>query len=405
MRLLYLTAHYPPDFTSGATLQVRQLAERTAALGHDVTVLAGAIGAGLGDGETRVQSIDRVSVHWIGTAERIEQGDHANWHNPLATSYGARLLDSWQPDIVHAHALQTLGADLLVEARRRGIPTIVTMHDMWWWCPRLFLVDRAMEPCPVVVGDSPCECAAGVSARLERAKELSTSLVAVDQILVPSVALRDLVIANGVTPEDIVVDENHIDDRAAAPDRGRDGPADERRPVRFIYVGGDSPLKGRDVVLAAAALLRRTRRWRLTVHGVVTRRKPFRRGSRVRFAAPYEPAETARVFATADVVVIPSIARESYSLVAREALAAGLAVITSDCLGPTEVVVHGTNGLVVPTGDAAALAGAMRALIEDRHQLRRLQQAARDHPPHLRRLDEHAKSLLDRYRRLTTMTS
>ena len=62
------------------------------------------------------------------------------------------------------------------------------------------------------------------------------------------------------------------------------------------------------------------------------------------------------MLSASDVLVIPSIARESFSIAAREALLAGAAVITSDCLGPEEVVRHGENGFVVPTGDAAALA-------------------------------------------------
>ena len=46
--------------------------------------------------------------------------------------------------------------------------------------------------------------------------------------------------------------------------------------------------------------------------------------------------------------VMSSIMLESYSLLTREALAAGCVVITGDNPGPTEVVKDGVNGLVVP---------------------------------------------------------
>ena len=43
MRILYVTAHYPPDFTSGATLQLQRIARNVVAVGHEVAVVSGAI--------------------------------------------------------------------------------------------------------------------------------------------------------------------------------------------------------------------------------------------------------------------------------------------------------------------------------------------------------------------------
>lgn len=398
MRILYVTGHYPPDFVSGATLQVQRLAGHAARAGHEVQVLAGAINAGLADGEVRDDVVDGVPVRWLGTATRIDQDVDANWRNDHATAAVAALVREWAPDVVHAHALQTLGADLLAEAGAAGVATVVTMHDLWWWCPRLFLVDRDLQPCALDTRTSGCACARDAAWRAARAAALQPVLGRVDLVLTPSHVLRDVVVVNGLEPSRVDVDENDVDVDVTAPppDRGRaDG------PVRFLYVGGDSPLKGSDVQLEAAAMLRRHRGWMLTMHGVTEPRRRFGRRVRyVTFAPPYAPGAAASVMAAADVLVIPSIARESYSLAAREALAAGCAVITSDCLGPEEVVEHDHNGLVVPTGDASALAAAMTTLIDDRQRLRRLQAGALARPPRLRRPDEHAESLVTRYRTL-----
>jgi glycosyltransferase involved in cell wall biosynthesis len=394
MRILYVTAHYPPDFTSGATLQVARIARNVAAGGHEVAVLSGAIRSGLADGETRTEVVDGVTVHWIGTAGRIEQDDDDNWLNPAATAYASEVMDRWRPDVVHAHALQTLGADLLAEAASRGVPTVVTMHDLWWWCARLFLVDTRLRPCPLDTTRSDCACARSAAWRHARADRLAGLLAGVDQILVPSAALRDVVLLNGVVPERVDVDTNDVEPVALPP--VNTGPSDR---VRFVYVGGDHPLKGRDVMLGAARRLRRHGGWRLTMYG--TPRPARRWGWRsVCFEPPYAPTEAATVYSSADVLVVPSIARESFSLAAREALAAGLAVVTSDCLGPTEVVHDGVNGFVVPIGDDVALAEAMRRLIDDRALLDRLRAGARSHPPELRRPADHAAALIDLYQRL-----
>ena len=209
MRILYVTAHYPPDFTSGATLQVQRAARHVAAAGHEVAVLSGAIG--LADGTTRTERVDDVALHWIGTAARLAPDDDGNWSNPAATAYATEVMDRWRPDVVHAHALQTLGADLLAEAAARGITTVVTMHDLWWWCARLFLVDRALQPGPLDTTRSRCECARTADWRRERAARLAVVLAGVDQILVPSASLRDVVVLNGIDAARIDIDENDVD--------------------------------------------------------------------------------------------------------------------------------------------------------------------------------------------------
>ena len=59
-------------------------------------------------------------MHWIGTAERIEQGDDGNWDNPLAAAAAATWLREFRPDVVHVHTLQTLGVGVVEAAAASG---------------------------------------------------------------------------------------------------------------------------------------------------------------------------------------------------------------------------------------------------------------------------------------------
>lgn len=94
-------------------------------------------------------------------------------------------------------------------------------------------------------------------------------------------------------------------------------------------------------------------------------------GGAVAFVGP-QPAEQVRNFlAAADVCVIPSLRtrsfREPWGLVANEAMNQSTPVIASEEVGAVAggLVRHERNGLVVPAGDAAALARALRRLHDD----------------------------------------
>jgi len=102
------------------------------------------------------------------------------------------------------------------------------------------------------------------------------------------------------------------------------------------------------------------------------------RGLPVDVPPPFDPVDGQAVFAATDVLVVPSVMRETYSLVTREALRRGISVVCTDSLGPEEVVVHGHNGLVVPTADAESLAAALARLLTEPRLLERLREGCRE---------------------------
>jgi glycosyltransferase involved in cell wall biosynthesis len=109
---------------------------------------------------------------------------------------------------------------------------------------------------------------------------------------------------------------------------------------------------------------------------VETRRLP----AGVTVEPAYGPDETATVMRSLDALVVPSLMRESFSIVAREALLAGVPVICSDSGGPEEVVHHGSNGLVVESGNPAAWAAALARWSGDPQLRQRLSRGAGARP-------------------------
>ncbi len=81
-------------------------------------------------------------------------------------------------------------------------------------------------------------------------------------------------------------------------------------------------------------------------------------------------------YAAADVLAFPST-KEGWGLALLEAMSAGLPVVTSDLPVFREYLVPGRDALMVPPGDAAALAAALCSVLDDRRLADRLRAAGR----------------------------
>jgi glycosyltransferase involved in cell wall biosynthesis len=76
-------------------------------------------------------------------------------------------------------------------------------------------------------------------------------------------------------------------------------------------------------------------------------------------------ADVARELSDLDILVHASVLPEPFGNVIVEGLAEGVPVVASDAGGPAEIITDEVNGLLVPPGDVAALAGALHRLIAD----------------------------------------
>ncbi len=151
----------------------------------------------------------------------------------------------------------------------------------------------------------------------------------------------------------------------------------------ILAVSRHDPRKGIDVLLRALALLAGEGvRFRACLVGpgrvlAANRRLAAGLGLGERVAIPGLVDEVAPYLASADIFALPSLAEASGSVSIIEALRCGLPVVASSCDGIPEDLTDGEDALLVQPGDPAALAGALRRLIEDPALRRRLGAAGR----------------------------
>lgn len=209
-----------------------------------------------------------------------------------------------------------------------------------------------------------------------------------DMLAACSQGVKDHLVSQGLAPERIQVIYNGIDlsrlERLRPlADVRRDMSISDGQPVVGV-AAHLTPKKGQRYVVEAAALLREKRPNLLCYllgegemqHALADLARALGIGDRVRLMG-YRP-DAVDLMQAMDIVLLPSIAKEGLGLCLVEASALGKPVIGSDAPGINEVIEPGRTGLLVPPGDARALADAIDYLLADRDLCQRMGQAGRE---------------------------
>jgi glycosyltransferase involved in cell wall biosynthesis len=304
----------------------------------------------------RPLTLDGIEVNpvaWLGPPRPLSYGGWGYWMSPPLARALDRLYQRWPFDVLHAHNLAPIGhaAARWVARRASGRPAFVlSAHGP----------DMIHVPERSAVGRRACV-----------------------------IALRtaDLVLANSAWAR------RRCEEIAAAPLRCRvvhlgadvrdPSPARNGRP-RLVTVAHLVARKRHDVVLRALAALDPARRPEYLVIGEGPCREPLERlvralgiAEQVRFLGQLPNPEAVAEMARCDLFVMPGV-EEPFGVAFVEAMAAGLPAIGGRGEGgPEDIAAAGEGMLLVPPGDAAALAAEIDRLCADRAALRRLGEAAR----------------------------
>jgi glycosyltransferase involved in cell wall biosynthesis len=161
--------------------------------------------------------------------------------------------------------------------------------------------------------------------------------------------------------------------------------AQEPGPLRILFVGNLTPVKGLHTLLRALSQLP-SDMWCLSVVGSLTmdpgyvhsiRRQINTAGwhDRVKLLGACAHAEVATHLTQHQVLAVPSL-YEAFGIAYLEAMGFGLPVIASTAGAAHELITHTEHGFLVAPGDAATLAQYLHILQHDRDCLRHMSLAA-----------------------------
>jgi glycosyltransferase involved in cell wall biosynthesis len=301
-----------------------------------------------------------------------------------------RLLQAWRPDAVHAHGL------------RAGALTAIAVA---------FIRPTAYDPKPaliVTVHNAPP--AGGVTGAVYRVLELIVARNA-DSVLCVSPDLEDRMRAAGarrvghaVVPAAPAGLTGDVSAQTRAALRAEFGAEPDQAIV--LAVGRLAAQKGFGLLLDAAAGWRDVQPEPLLViagQGPLAaelQAQAASLGLTVRFVG--QRRDVSALLAAADVFVLPSV-WEGQALILQEALRAGVPIVATR-VGGNSGLLGEDAAILVPGGDAHALAEAVRAVLGDPALAARLRAAAAARARTLPAADEAVTAALAEYRHVTRLT-
>lgn len=156
------------------------------------------------------------------------------------------------------------------------------------------------------------------------------------------------------------------------------------------FIGNSTPYKGLPLLIAALESLGKSDSWELSVWGGGVGKHS---SLPIYFRGKFDFLTIEEVYHAMDVLVVPSIWKETFSLVTLEALSYGVPVIVSDNVGAQDIVKEYNPSFVYHS--EAELKRLLSEILEERSLLRDFNQKILD-MPWKHGMEEHTKELIER---------
>ena len=404
MKILFATMQFGRGYGQGTERYIIMLAQRLTELGHNVAVLGG-------DPEHRGPQLP--------LGQEYEQDPRVLYyptHGWTAvrgvpdTNLDA-VLTRGKPDLIHMVNPGHIGVGLIAAARRANIPTVITIVDYWWLCPKHILLHDRRGICDSNVHWMECvRCIGAVDSR--RWVRVLANLPLVRATALPALYLlrsllrgatladardwtrRQTILRDTLNAADAVIFLSDGARNRIAPrlnhrrthtivvgmeprwfEAGRSTPRDTtRRPPSELtlgFVGALADHKGTHLILQAAHQLNWTNtRIRIAGSGPDTtyqrRLTALATGLNVEFVGRVPSADVPAFLRSLDALIVPSTWPENLPQTVLEAQAVGTPVIASRVDGISEVIAD--DSMLFDAASAPDLARCLKAWADSPRQ-------------------------------------
>lgn len=408
-KIIIFTNGYPPTSIGGVELYTRQIAEGFHERGKNVIVVCRESSKCLEDYSLLHEQINGIEVYRIVNDFKELKDYNQFYENKNIDKICLEILRKHNPDIAVVNHLIGLSSNIPFILHQNKIPFLYYLHDFWNICDRINLVNAWSHLCSGPLKNDCYKCLTfGQSVSWKKQKLLylikiifpyslrkkfgfikriiktsphtpddlitiknrHTSFyqgsVLSNLLLVPSNFVKEIFVNNGYPDKLITVlplgeEENHEIDLQLNYQQ-----LDIKR-ITFGYIGHIIPIKGLEVLIRAFRMVDNQNIY-LKVFGRddidIEYSKKIKllsnNDKRIYFLGVFNPDNKNLVYNQIDILVIPSLAPETFSFVAREALARKIPIIASDVGVLPELVRHHENGYLFARGDFNELANIIR---------------------------------------------
>lgn len=358
MKILLINTLYTPNQVGGAETFVRTLAEELVAEGHEATVVSTAPQKGI-----RTSWISGVKVYYVGLKNiywpfgdksrgenhpLLKPISHAlDTYNPWMAAEVANILDVEKPDLVHTNNVGGFSVSIWHLVERRRLPLVHTLHDHYLLCPRGTMFRRGKN--------CTTQCVECIPFALPRRRFSAGRLDAV--LGVSSFILRrhlELGYFKDAPVAKVIPNPYETKLKVSRP-------RTPSLPIRFGFLGQLHVPKGVEVLLEAANRLQGGT-WSLKLAGKGV--PAYEAYLRAKYESPtveflgYVDPET--FFQEIDVLVVPSLLRESFGRGVIEAYAHGIPVLGCNRGGVAALIEEGRTGFLFDPDRRADLSTQMQ---------------------------------------------
>lgn len=375
MRILIVSAAILPYWKCGVATVVDDLRTVLQRQGHEVALFALDM-----MGESDRECVENETICYLTAMQSMTQcvimSDKQSGVAHVNENF-RECLKSFAPDIVHFHTPQYFSLSLFRIAKKAGAQTVVTLHDWWWICPTQFFSPQSGCKCTNPDKESCLQCMRRNGEDEARYEERMCAFQNAES------QVDCFISVSSILSEDIIRNKPHLADRMVVIPNAVclrcETIQKTVEPIRFLFAGGQSELKGYSQVMKAFLSLPGVKNWELDIYGCAMQnlsaagiRAKIRKyighpiqmtrkikalmiqcfaKKKLEFPIRYHPAvsrsEIIDAFQKSHVALVCTQVQESFSLVTYEAMANGCCVITNPCGGPQEIVRDHENGLIL----------------------------------------------------------